>query len=202
MSVIYIFAMIVLIVSLITATAFTETEKFGWATVLLIAAVAMAQWFHMVDFVSFISTHALASVVYVLLYVAIGIGWSFVKWFSFLMGARDRYRQWKTKFLGKDGINPFDPIPENKRFEFIAFIQSQSDYFYREPVADLLDGKRPRASNNKSRIVSWMSLWPCSVIGTLLNDPVRRLFNFLFSQFKNLYQKLADHVFRNDKELR
>jgi hypothetical protein len=183
------------------ATVLTETEQFGWATILLIIGVTLAQWLHVVNLLTFASTHALATVMYVLAYVAVGIVWSFIKWFSFLMSARDRYREWKIKFLTKEGFNPDGQIPEEKRGAFKQFIYNQHAYNYQDPIADLYDGKRPRAANNKARIVSWMSLWPCSVIGTLLNDPVRRVFNFLFFHFKELYQKLADRVFRNDTEL-
>lgn len=49
---------------------------------------------------------------------------------------------------------------------------------------------------------AWMAFWPCSVISTLLNDPIRRLFRYLFNLLKSLYQKMADAVFADDPELK
>jgi hypothetical protein len=68
--------------------------------------------------------------------------------------------------------------------------------------SDFVALQRPRAAKNKRRITAWMAYWPCSAIGTLLNDPVRKFFNWAFGQFKDLCQKLADHVFRADVELK
>lgn len=201
MPAVYLFAFIGLVVVAIVATVLTENEKFGWATVLLVGSVALSQWLHVFNFFAFASQHALATVLYALGYVGVGIVWSFVKWFSFLMGARDKYRDWKVRFLTGENLNPAGLIPNEKMSDFKRFIQQQNGYGYRDPVADLVNGKRPRASNNKARIVSWMSLWPCSCIGTLLNDPVRRLFNYLFNAFKSLYQKMSDKVFSKDVEL-
>lgn len=201
MPAVYLFAFIGLVVVAIVATVLTENEKFGWATVLLVGSVALSQWLHIFNFFAFASQHALATVLYALGYVGVGIAWSFVKWFSFLLGARDRYREWKSNFLTNQGLNPNGQLPEDKVKGFKEWIAMKHGYGYRDPVADLVNGKRPRASNNKARIVSWMSLWPCSCIGTLLNDPVRRLFNYLFNAFKSLYQKMSDRVFSKDVEL-
>ena len=199
---IYLLALIGLIVIVIVATVLTETEKFGWATIFLIGGVVIAQFSHMLDLLTFASTHAMATVLYALVYVAVGIVWSFVKWFSFLIMARDRYREWKSQFLFNQGLDPNGQLPEDKQKEFRDFIHMRRNCSYRDIVYNnVYAGKRPQASENKGRIVSWMSLWPCSVIGTLLNDPVRRLFNYLFNSFKALYQRMSDRVFAKDVEL-
>jgi hypothetical protein len=201
-------AFIGLIVLAILATVLTETENFGWATLVLIVSVVAAQWLHVVNFIGYVSAHGVASLLYALAYVGIGVVWSFVKWFSFLMGARGKYREYKVSFLNSIGASTtagFSDIPADKLDDFKRWLaKTPSFYAMRtyDPFHELVRGERPRASKNKARITTWMCLWPCSMIGTALNDPVRRLFNFLFSQFKALYQKLADYVFANDVELK
>jgi hypothetical protein len=201
MAALYLFAFIGLVVVAIAATVLTENEKFGWATALLVISVVLGQWLHVFNLVAYASQHAVATLLYAVGYVVVGIAWSFVKWFSFLMGARDKYRDWKIRFLTGENLDPTSSIPAGKAADFKKFIQQSNGYSYHDPVADLVNGKRPRAANNKARIVSWMSLWPCSFVGTLLNDPVRRLFNYLFNAFKSLYQKMSDKVFSKDGEL-
>jgi hypothetical protein len=104
----------------------------------------------------------------------------------------------KVQFLngaGFQGANASVPVPENLLKDFYYFL----DYrvFKDNPLS-----KRPRAVNNKARITAWMSFWPYSLVGTLLNDPVRRLFNAIFSWVKGLYQKMADAMFSKDVELK
>jgi len=60
---------------------------------------------------------------------------------------------------------------------------------------------KPLASQHKGTITGWMAFWPFSFVGTLLNDPVRRIVTFMFRHFKALYQKMSDRIFANDKEL-
>lgn len=199
-------AIIGLIALVIVATVLVEVERFGWATIVLLGSVVAAQILHVLPIWTFVSTHVVETVLYALAYVGVGIVWSFVKWFSFLMTARDKYRGWKNEFFLYKNLDPaLAKIKPDETEEFSRFISSKHDYhYYRHgnPIAELLAGKRPRAATNKSRIVSWMSFWPCSMIGTLLNDPVRRLCNFLFTSFKALYQQMSDAVFAKDSELK
>jgi hypothetical protein len=198
--------LLVLFVLAVAATVLTEVERFGWATFLLIVSVAFAQVFHVVDIFDWVKTHSLDTVLYALAYVGVGLAWSFGKWFFFLLRFRDKYRESKTRFLQglTPPLNPEGQVPEQLRKEFYAYLDRTVRYssaysrvFSNNPLSE-----RPKASNNKQRIVLWMSLWPCSVVGTLLNDPVRRLFDAIFSWVKSLYQKMSDAMFSKDVELK
>ncbi len=198
--------LVVLLCLAIAATVLTEVEKFGWATFLLITVVSVAQLFHVYDLLGWVRTHAFETIMYALAYVGVGLLWSFGKWFFFLWRFRDKYRESKTNFL--EGLTPpLDPnstVPDNLLHDFYRYLDMQVSYSTRwnRVYRDNPLYKKPRAANNKARIVSWMSLWPCSVVGTLLNDPVRRLFDAIFSWVKGLYQKMADHMFAKDVELK
>jgi hypothetical protein len=188
-----------LVVLAIVATVFTETEKFGLATVTLIAALVGAQAFHIMDVLHYAEHHVLQTLLYAVAYVGVGVLWSFVKWFSFLMSFRDQFRELKGQFLTKQGLDPNGQVPEEFASQFKDWMIQKSVYGISFQMRNL---ERPKASDNKSRILAWMSLWPFSVVGTVLNDPIRRLFNFLFNQFKALYQKMADRVLAKDTELK
>jgi hypothetical protein len=192
-----------LAVIFIAETVFIEVEQWGWATLILIATVVGCHFLTPFDPLAFIKTQGPFTVVYVLGYLAVGVGWSFVKWFSYLRAFRDSFREQKESFCKDKSLDASQPIPDKYLDAFKEYLRSHARYTTdRKTYDQLLSLERPRSINNKSRITAWMAYWPCSAIGTLLNDPVRRLFNFLFSQFKALYQKLSDHVFRNDVELK
>jgi hypothetical protein len=191
-----ILALIGLIVLVIAAIVLTEVENFGVATVVLIVSVGVAQFYNLVNFAAFARTHALTSVLYTLAYFGVGVGWSFIKWFSFLIGFRDEYRAQKEAFLKKYPIGD-SPWTDKIQSDFSSYL----GYGTRDYRGHSLTHK-PTAAHNKVRIVAWMAFWPCSMIGTLLNDPVRRLFTWLFNNFKALYQHMSDWVFRNEKEMK
>jgi hypothetical protein len=178
-------------------TVLIETERWGWATISLVATCGITGILQGRGILDWFTSHWQEAALYTAGYLVVGVIWSFAKWFSYLMNFRDRLREKKAAFLTSRGIKGFDAsafIPEDLLKDFQDYLGSRYDDSRTLRV-------KPQASDNKARIVAWMSFWPFSFIGTVLNDPIRRLFNFLFNQFKALYQRMSDHVFRNDKEL-
>lgn len=204
----------------------TEVENFGWATATLLVSFGFFalgghyHWFGLPSLFDFVRDHGIWTLAYVCAYLLVGVGWSFAKWFSFLMGFRDTFRAQKEKFLAYKGLPVTTALTAELQAEFIKAFGSENrfgrprhyddngnpvEYKGWNPETYEYRGNslsaRPRAAKNKSRITAWAAFWPFSFVGTLLNDPIRRLFNFLFEQFKALYQHMSDWVFRKDVEL-
>jgi len=55
--------------------------------------------------------------------------------------------------------------------------------------------RKPLVSRNKGRIVAWMTYWPWSGLWTLINDPVRRTFRFLYRRISTTLQRMSDKMF-------
>lgn len=53
----------------------------------------------------------------------------------------------------------------------------------------------PRGSQNKNRIITWMSYWPFSMIWTIINEPVRKIFKYIYSKIEGIYDKMSKSVF-------
>jgi hypothetical protein len=195
----------VLFVLFVLECVFTEVEHFGWATVTLLATMVGSVVCHHLwgtySVLDFVRDHGVWTLLYVGAYVGVGVGWSFVKWFSYLMSFRDAFHEQKDAFCLKNGLDSKVQVPEDKMEAFERHLASNVGWSTAHR-GQLLSMERPRASKNKARITAWASFWPFSVVGTVLNDPIRRLFNFLFNQFKALYQKMSDWVFRKDLELK
>jgi hypothetical protein len=51
-----------------------------------------------------------------------------------------------------------------------------------------------KVKENKARITHWMIYWPFSAIWTLINDPVKKSFEFVLSQFGGLYDKMSEKI--------
>ncbi len=161
---------LVLLVVFAVLALLTETERFGWASVAVAGSVALAQWMHWADIWGFLKANVLVSALYLGGYVVAGVVWSFVKWFSFLMRFRDVLKEVKVH---------------------------GSDHYGARTYRGVSLERKPAAAESKGKITAWMIFWPFSVVGTVLNDPVKRLFTFLFGRFKHLYQRMADRVFKD-----
>jgi hypothetical protein len=95
---------------------------------------------------------------YVGIYISIGIVWSFVKWYFFLLKKRDRLKE----------LLVYSP---DMRISI------------------------PSAAEYKGRIISWMTYWPFSGVWTIINDPIKRLFKYIYGRFNNLYQAMSNNMF-------
>lgn len=54
---------------------------------------------------------------------------------------------------------------------------------------------RPLAIKNKGRIVFWMSYWPWSGIWTLINDPITRIYRFIWHRLGATFENMSKAMF-------
>ena len=48
--------------------------------------------------------------------------------------------------------------------------------------------------NNFSRIINWMIFWPFSLVWTIINDPVRKIFKTILSSLEGVYDSMAQRI--------
>lgn len=54
----------------------------------------------------------------------------------------------------------------------------------------------PSPRDHKARIMIWMAWWPWSMLWTLLNDPIKRLFRAIYRALLTRLQKISERAFR------
>lgn len=175
-------------------TVLVEAEFFGWATFAMIVSISISGCLHYADILPFVKMHGLYCLEGILAYVAAGVTWSFIKWFLFLMKFRSIFRDFKIDYVKTLGLPAGSNVPEDKLKDF----KNQLGFKH---VNGYSLTEVPSAADSKGKIVAWMAFWPCSIIGYVFNDPVRRLFNAIFMALKNSYQKMANHII-SDPELK
>lgn len=178
----------------IVLTALVEAEWFGFATLSLIVSLAISTWLNHIPIVSLLKEHAVSFLEGAVAYVVLGVVWSFLRWFLLNLAFRFEFKQAKENFIARLNLPKGSNVPEDQMNAF------KSELGYKKVSGYPLSTK-PLASKSKSRIVGWGAFWPCSVIGYVLNDPVRRLFNALFELLKGSYQRITDALL-NDPELK
>lgn len=170
---------------LILLAVLLEYEKVGWATTTT-AAMFVGAYFWLDGFtLQWVLANSWSLVGALGAYLAVGIGWSFVKWYLFLKDKRVAYDDAKRDFLTERGLSPDGQIPPELVGDF------------REVLARLRiwDHKTnrvaPMARDHKERITTWIFWWPVSILNSLFADLARWIYNALRQEF----QRISDRVF-------
>lgn len=136
-------------------------------------------------------------------YLAVGVIWSFVKWFIFLFSKRD-----ELKTLKEDYIRRFAPaltaegkIGPDDMDDFIKFLNDQRYSPTKHNPINRLSSPQdivPAVANNVKDLTRWVAWWPFSVTWTLFNDALRKLVRGIVRVCEGAYTKLANSVFSSE----
>jgi hypothetical protein len=171
-----------------------QLEKFGWSTFLVVASVVTysivghyLKWPKVSEVFS--RDNFWLVLQYIGYYLVGAVVWSYGKWVFFLFEFRRIRDKAVESFKANLKLNPeryhvqgeltIDDIRRN-----LGGDQYKRTYL----------SSSPAAKDYKAMIVAWAIWWPASLIGTLLDDPIRKFLNFLFDRFSSLYQKAADRI--------
>lgn len=119
-----------------------------------------------------------------LIYIVAGVIWSHVKWRLFLHDVKDYYKQILTQVQASKSY---------KGDEVDAKFAAKRDTVSRFNVEDI----PPRASRKKLKITGWIMYWPISIIWSIADDFILRLFNRIFELIRGSYQNASDSVFKD-----
>ena len=168
-----------------------QLEKFGWSVTLIIASLIIYailghffKWPKVSDV--FTKDNFWLSLRYFGYYLAGAVLWSYEKWLFYLWNFRSerdkavkKYREQRAESPSHQGELTVEDIRAN-----LGHIRYKRGYL----------SLTPSAKEYKGMIVSWGIWWPASLIGTLVDDPVRKLINLVFDLLSGLYQKAADKI--------
>lgn len=169
-------------------------ESFGKATLSVVATFALLGFLGDFNVLHWLVTHAAEFAVYLVAYFAIGTAWSVGKWWFFVRRKRDEYNDQKNAFLLQRGIKD-GVIPDDLRAKWREWIDNQYDG--RRSVGR--SAYPPRARDYKGKITAWMMYWPWSFVVTIVDDPIRKLFNAIFRAIQDVFQRISDSAFKDVK---
>ena len=132
------------------------------------------------------------------IYFAAGTVWSFLKWFSYLYGIKEELRKYKNKYVAKNGIQ----LKSNGTFDdadFPGFAKYLNEnYYLNGTTIRTKEDTTPGVGTLIGDLTRWVVWWPFSAFWTILNDPIRRIAQFIVRRFRGAYEALANRVFRNE----
>lgn len=87
-----------------------------------------------------------------------------------------------------------------KWYFYLTNVKEKLLYKYNNDLSKVYDYEIPVASSNKSRIITWMSYWPFSALWTLINEPFKKTFKFIYSKIEGIFQAMSDRIFKDFKK--
>jgi hypothetical protein len=149
-----------LVIGIAVILMMTATEKGSGlgATVTFLVSVAILYFFGNQSSLGAIFAygidHPWSAISVVVAYFILGTCWAIMKWYFFLIDARDKAKE------------------ENHSFLHV-----------------------PNVTEHKGKIMLWMFYWPFSSVWTLIDHPVKKIFQFIYNRIKDRMQKMANKIF-------
>lgn len=186
-----------IIAFVLTIAILLENEREGWATTITSIGLALVLWLNKDVALDFIKSHPSQILGFAGAYILLGIGWSVLKWQLYVKKAFLGLKTLKADFIRENG-----PITDENRAIFnkkvavsddikkagSGYSVSTSD---KTSLEDIVNQVAPLASKKKSIITSWISYWPISLTATLLNNPFRKFFEWLYEQVSGVYEVIT-----------
>lgn len=182
--------------TIITMIVLLEYEKQGWATTFFSLGIALILWNYKTEILNYLTTNPTNIVIFFVSYVIIGVIWSFIKWNDYV---KSIFR--KAQEIKDDFVHTYGEINDETKKQFISKINSSSlrDGYYGHELNLPKDTSfekiakeiAPIASRKKATITSWVSYWPISLLGTMLNNPFKKFFEWIYNSISKFYDKIV-----------
>lgn len=185
---------------------FLENEKRTGATLLTLVAIAAIIGLGNMGVFTWIAAHPLLLLGYIGGYIAVGAGYGFLKWWLLLSDTARKYRAKRTAWLERQ----VETVQPERKSDYKEALRTgklmgrvKSNWIkYFSDVYEYRNLKKPLVSRNKGKIIGWMTYWPWSGLWMLINDPIRRIFRYLYEHISGLLQRMSDRIFADiDDEL-
>ena len=137
--------------------------------------------------------HPVATIVDIVAWVIIGTLWAVLKWVFFVYHTRDKYLDFRNKTIAdwqRIGTN-------SEHFDSNKMLTETGERKIKSMGIHEFGEIPPKIVHNKARFILWMSAWPLSAAWTLINDPARRLYNFIYYRLAKNLQAISDRAFVN-----
>ena len=169
------------VVALLTSVNYDS----GWWSTFITVGFFIALYFAIgFNVVTWTWVHPLLALQYVVEFLVCGVVWACVKMYFHALAMRDIARQVKVQFLNEYGLTT---ITEDKKARFITEVKRHPKYtdsFY-----------PPRVLDHKADWLMWATYWPFSLVWTLIDQPLKKLWRLIYSYIGNLMQTIVNKMF-------
>lgn len=177
-----------LIIVGIVLSEMVDNDNVGGATALAIMTGVAIILFSDITAASLLGENLYTTLAAVVGYFIAGTGWAVAKWWFWLRRAKRKLDEIEAR-VTKD----FPPRQHEDDETYGRRIKMELHYAWDRAK---LPTEFPIAvSDHKGKIIGWMAFWPCSLLWTLINDPVRNAFEAIYDRIGTSLQRMSDRVF-------
>lgn len=176
------------IVVFIAITALVENDEGFWATAVAVGTIFSLQFLSKVPLLDYIKTNPLRTLAYVGAYFAIGVAWTLIKWYFYVHRQVVKYNEFKRAFLKK---NNAETLTGELAAALADEISNSHGYGTRGVSATA-----PDPAEHKGDLTRWGTYWPFSMVGTALNDVVRRAWEYVYEMLQTTYHRMSKAIFK------
>lgn len=176
-----------------------EKDNGSVATVVFVGTLAAVLFLGNSGWLTWVFQNPLYFGMGVLGYLAVGVGWGIGKWWIYVRDCAMRHRRERRTWLGsgcyQDGLD----VAECRVALRTEVLTGEIKAAWQTYVRAHYHGKKitkPMARRCKGQITAWMTYWPWSALWTLINDPVRRTFCWVYEQLSGTLQAISDRAFQ------
>lgn len=173
-----------------------EAEKGRLTTLIVVVAVAVFLNVTKTDPRPWLAGHVWQTAAGVVAYLALGTGWSVIKWVATVARKARTYRDLRADFLRRYELSTLGQMPADVAKEF-ADAMRRAGLVPRRARPAPGDRWTPQVRDHRSLILMWMTYWPLSAVATALRDPIRRAFVAIYNRIGGWMQGLADRIYRD-----
>lgn len=163
-----------------------EDESPGYAFVTTIAFIILIQFCSDFSFPTWLNLNTGAFIKWGLAYIAIGVGYSVLKYIMYLTDRKRDFDREFSKFLHNkklDAKTSIDTLPEEFKYACFRWMKENLGY-----------STLPTLTTSTKHIVFWMGYWPWSAFWTILNNPLKWIFEYFKDMLSGLFRRLHQRL--------
>lgn len=187
-----IFLWLVVIGFAVATVATIEYESPKWCTVVIAVTLFVLEFYSPWHPVRTAIHHPVDAVVIVAIYFAIGTAWIVGKWWFHINWVGDKFDEIKDDCAKRAAQHGADYRNADGSLNAQGIAK-----MYEIAAGRLNEWRLPlQVSQHKGELYMWWLCWPLSVAWTCLNDPVKRLWRFVYRELGTLLQRMSDRRFK------
>lgn len=162
-----------------------EKNKPGWCTISMLSTFGLLKLLAGVNVFGLAWHHPGLAVLAVFGYLGGGVAWAIIKWYLYVRSRREKYEEAKNNWHNRQ-VEPGSVkiITWEISYERGRFLNSKK-------------GLAPLVRDNKWRVFTWMGYWPWSMAWTVINDPIKKIWEAIYSRIHDALQTISNSAFKD-----
>lgn len=179
----------------VAITTSVHNEKPGWGFFFILAALGAMQLSSDFKPFTWVAQNPTLFGLGILAYVVISVLWTFLKWYMFSVSAKEHYETFRNQWIDNNiKGRPFDVVTDKAKLAQ----DFSRNYSYQQRFGDSVP---PSPKENASQIMLWMIFWPIDMVWSIINDPVVRIFRWIYKRIAGSLGHIAKGRFKGFEEL-